>query len=1021
MGLLPMSNGQEIKVGRWDPEKEVVIAGTLGFAPLSVSLVHPSQSVFPPEADSPFEAESAWSFPLPQLAKLVSSWVFRKQKRRRLKDRCLHGCQYEPLMNMSLYDDCDDEVEDRRFPLERYDSDSDDSTDYEEVNPDESSSIHPLTPSVRLKAVLAVTKYGIIDHCYPDEFLGYRAWELVNRPIMAFVHGDDVLKLCRGLDFTVKSYYSKFPVRWMLKEFPQSSEAGIGDPTGEDALHSESEDSLQSTDGQNDDGEASRIDYACPPEGEEHGPAHGTSAPHPSPELLNYNPQTHCRTGASAEADGGDPDARIEGTAEYAEREEDEDENCGSGEDESSAAAEEEEECGVEDDLDANRFVWTEVCAVLDGEEPICLLRVLAPDVSKAVHYYAMHKDQLLGGLDSAKSFRMSSAGEEDEAIEREDIGVVTEGKTIGTWTLSILKRTVQIRFVSPDSLWKSLNHLLETGLLYLEECIKYFQELIPHIINALRLWGLPNPPPLPPANSTPATSLFTFPDITSSNFEILEWKGALQSPLRSPQAQPTALPSLISSQQPPTIPAPESIRVLVAGGSSEIVNAATEGLDLVMSTPAVDALLPFQKEILAKTMDNAPAQVTQPVQAQTKPNFKAQHNMLGNEEAKRLEADRLHLLDENSTLRRLLARSQSENKSLLSTCLAQRSSLEEAVRHLELATSSTTAAAAAALASATERNAALESELGEVRGERDEAVRMVEEMRGMWTKERREWEELMVGKVGEVEREKTAAERALRKKLQERDREVVVLRRRATDLENEVRRASDKADRARVLEDQLNALNAENQSLRDDIQHLRSSLDQYLLGRQSLLAENKALQSGLRHEQEESAQTKAHLESRIRNLEDAIDSLRGQSKEEEVNSKRTAMQAKGKYESLKKVAEGLKEESKKWKKVAEASQSAVDAMNGKLKDVQRTLESARETNGRLMERVEAAEMQRSKAEILESALAKVAAEKDAMSKVVAQLKMHASNVGTARAPCMDLNLRNYGNSNEELRTVQCH
>jgi len=65
--------------------------------------------------------------------------------------------------------------------------------------------------------VVSLTRFGVVDHVHPSSFLGYSAAELVNSPITTFVHPDDVLLLCQGLNEMFKKLYSKFYVRWRIK------------------------------------------------------------------------------------------------------------------------------------------------------------------------------------------------------------------------------------------------------------------------------------------------------------------------------------------------------------------------------------------------------------------------------------------------------------------------------------------------------------------------------------------------------------------------------------------------------------------------------------------------------------------------------------------------------------------------------------------------------------------------------------------------------------------------------------
>ncbi|RUS13513.1 hypothetical protein BC937DRAFT_95200 [Endogone sp. FLAS-F59071] len=64
--------------------------------------------------------------------------------------------------------------------------------------------------------VLRLTRFGVIDSVFPAAFLGVASHSLVNTPVMARVHREDVRTLCRGLIDVHKNSYSTFKVRWRV-------------------------------------------------------------------------------------------------------------------------------------------------------------------------------------------------------------------------------------------------------------------------------------------------------------------------------------------------------------------------------------------------------------------------------------------------------------------------------------------------------------------------------------------------------------------------------------------------------------------------------------------------------------------------------------------------------------------------------------------------------------------------------------------------------------------------------------
>ncbi|KAK9761808.1 hypothetical protein K7432_013025 [Basidiobolus ranarum] len=62
--------------------------------------------------------------------------------------------------------------------------------------------------------VLSITHFGIIEHVFPAPFMGLKVNDLIDRPLMKFVHPEDLKILCNGLSTMSKSMYASFTVRW---------------------------------------------------------------------------------------------------------------------------------------------------------------------------------------------------------------------------------------------------------------------------------------------------------------------------------------------------------------------------------------------------------------------------------------------------------------------------------------------------------------------------------------------------------------------------------------------------------------------------------------------------------------------------------------------------------------------------------------------------------------------------------------------------------------------------------------
>ncbi|ORX88739.1 hypothetical protein K493DRAFT_341108 [Basidiobolus meristosporus CBS 931.73] len=72
------------------------------------------------------------------------------------------------------------------------------------------------SPQIRDVYVLSITHFGIIEHVFPSPFMGLKVGNLVDRPLMKFVHPEDLKTLCSSLSAMSKSMYSDFTLRWQL-------------------------------------------------------------------------------------------------------------------------------------------------------------------------------------------------------------------------------------------------------------------------------------------------------------------------------------------------------------------------------------------------------------------------------------------------------------------------------------------------------------------------------------------------------------------------------------------------------------------------------------------------------------------------------------------------------------------------------------------------------------------------------------------------------------------------------------
>ncbi|KAK9727444.1 hypothetical protein K7432_001826 [Basidiobolus ranarum] len=64
--------------------------------------------------------------------------------------------------------------------------------------------------------VLSITHFGVIEHVFPGPFMGFNSKQLVDRPLMMFVHPEDLKILCNGLSMMLKSMYANFTIRWQI-------------------------------------------------------------------------------------------------------------------------------------------------------------------------------------------------------------------------------------------------------------------------------------------------------------------------------------------------------------------------------------------------------------------------------------------------------------------------------------------------------------------------------------------------------------------------------------------------------------------------------------------------------------------------------------------------------------------------------------------------------------------------------------------------------------------------------------
>ncbi|ORX97975.1 hypothetical protein K493DRAFT_300138 [Basidiobolus meristosporus CBS 931.73] len=62
--------------------------------------------------------------------------------------------------------------------------------------------------------VLSISPFGIVEHVFPTSFMGLNASQIVDKPMMMFVHPEDIKTLCNGLSTMLKSMYADFTVRW---------------------------------------------------------------------------------------------------------------------------------------------------------------------------------------------------------------------------------------------------------------------------------------------------------------------------------------------------------------------------------------------------------------------------------------------------------------------------------------------------------------------------------------------------------------------------------------------------------------------------------------------------------------------------------------------------------------------------------------------------------------------------------------------------------------------------------------